>query len=275
MTVLPRRQAHGFLLAQAMVLAAGAAVLVSPASAQTIRGRLLDGENGQPIDLGLVIMLAEAGDSITYTVTDERGYFSVTSPDPGSFRLLASALGYRETAEGIFDLGMGGEITVDFRLPPEPSPLDEILVAIDRRVLEHRLVRNGFVRRYQRGLGHFITPYDIEKSLARTTEELFAGVQGMVVRPVDGVRSYLGDMVVMRNAGAGGKVWCAPVVFVDGVRVRYDHADGVSLSMLVPLAAVQAVEAYRSTAEVPVEYNITRSPTSGGQCGVLLFWMKY
>ena len=34
----------------------------------------------------------------------------------------------------------------------------------------------------------------------------------------------------------------------------------------------EAVEAYRSPAEVPVEYNITRS---GDQCGVLLFWTKH
>ena len=270
MKVFTRRRARG-LLALAMVLTPATAVLVSPASAQTIRGRLLDVENGQPINIGLVIMFAEAGDSVTYTVTDERGYFSVTSPEPGSFLLLGSALGYRETVDGIFDVGMGGELTVEFRLPPEPLPLDEILVMLDRPVQQHRHIRNGFVRRYQRGLGHFITPYEIEKSVARNTEQLFHSVPGMVVRLADGPLSYLGDMVVMRNAGTGCGYLCSPVVFVDGVRVRYDHLDGISLSGVVPLETVEAVEAYRSPAEVPVEYNITRS---GDQCGVLLFWTK-
>lgn len=93
------------------------------------------------------------------------------------------------------------------------------------------------------------------------------------MRLADGPLSYLGDMVVMRNAGTGGGYLCAPVVFVDGVRVRYDHLDGISLSSLVPLATVEAVEAYRSPAEVPVEYNITRSPREP-LCGVLLFWTK-
>ncbi|NIQ54774.1 MAG: hypothetical protein GWM92_01090, partial [Gemmatimonadetes bacterium] len=61
---------------------------------------------------------------VTHALTDRRGYFSVTSPDPGSFTLLGSGFGYDIRRVGIFDLGMGGEVTVEFRLSPSPTPLD-------------------------------------------------------------------------------------------------------------------------------------------------------
>ncbi len=88
-----------------VIVAAGTALMVwaTSAGAQTIRGHLLDAERGEPISIGLVIMLTESGDSITYTLTDRRGYFSITSPDPGSFELIGSGLGYEERTEGVFD----------------------------------------------------------------------------------------------------------------------------------------------------------------------------
>ena len=121
---------------------------VAPVSAQTIRGRLLDAESGRPIDLGLVIMLTEELDSITSTITNESGVFEVTSPEPGGMVLVASALGYHETLDGIFDVGAGGSMTVEFRIRPRPLPIDALVVSLERPVLEHELVRNGFVRRF-------------------------------------------------------------------------------------------------------------------------------
>ena len=199
----------------------------------------------------------------------------VTSPDPGSFLLLASALGYHETPDGIFDLAEGGEMTVEFRIRPRPLLLDQFLVTLARPVFDHQLVRNGFVTRLEHGLGHFITPHDIEESPARATEGLLAGVPGIVVRPASGPLSYLGDMVVMRNISGGDrKVWCTPMVFVDGRGVTYDHLSGISLTMLAPLATVEAVEVYRRPAEVPVQYDVTRR-SNEDHCGAILVWTKY
>lgn len=251
------------------------AILSPPASAQTLRGHLLGAADDRPIDLGLIMMLTEAGDSVTYTITDERGYFSVTSPAPGSFRLLASALGYGESEAGLFDLGMGGQLTVEFRMAAEPLPIDAMLVSIDRPVLEHALIRNGFVRRYQRTAGgRFLTPHDIETSAATTTEGLLAAVPGLTVRPARGNSSYLGDRVLMR----GPSGWCEPVIYVDGVRTRYDIDSGLSLSTVVPLASVAAVEIYRGLAEIPVEYSNSVRESPGGPaipiCGVMLFWTR-
>ena len=243
--------------------------------AQLIRGTLMDVANDRPIDLGLVIMYTEAGDSITFTLTNERGSFSLAAPEPGSFILLASALGYRETPAGVFELDDDAEMTIEFRIRPQPVLLDEIIVALDRPVLQHQLVSNGFVRRLQRGLGHFITPYEIERSPARTTQDLFYGINGVTVRPRGGVNSFLGDQVMMTRAGGG---WCYPQVFLDGLRLPFDPSLE-SIATIVPLQAVEAVEVYRRPSEVPIEYGITQGSGSGNAgmasgCGIMIIWTK-
>lgn len=245
---------------------------VGAAGAQTIVGRLMEVETDRPIDLGLIIMLTEAGDSVTSTLTDPSGGFTITSPEPGSFVLVASAFGYRETRAGLFELGEGGEMQVEFRVVPQPMPLDAMIVALNRPTLEHSLIRNGFVRRLQRGLGQFITPVEIEQSPAASTAELFRGIPGVIVsRPGGGFYSYLGQQIQMR-APAG---LCTPSVYVDGARMSYDVSGAMSLDNLIPLDVVDAVEVYRRPAEVPIEYGGTQSPGGeGGACGVLVFWTK-
>lgn len=242
------------------------------ASAQTIRGHLLDATTGEPIDLGLVIMLTEDGDSVTNALTGRGGYFSITSLNPGSFVLLGSGLGYEESKAGVFDLGMGGEVSVEFRLPAMPLPIDEILVELDRNVLEHKLIRTGFVRRYQRNVGgHFVTPYDIEESSALSTEDLLQPIQGVRVQAIED-KDYgrIGDAVLIESRGR----LCKPTIYLDGTRIRYQpEITGAGLSSFVPLHEVQAVEVYPTPATVPVEYNATRTARDG-VCGVMVFWTR-
>ena len=245
---------------------------VSPAQGQTIVGRLMEVDTDQPIELGLIIMLTEDGDSVTSTITDTDGDFRISSRDPGNFILVAAAFGYRETRAGIFELGDGGEMDIEFRVVPQPMPLEEMIVALDRPALQHSLIRNGFVRRLQRGLGRFITPVEIERSYATATAELFRGIPGLVVnRPGGGVFSHMGEQVQMR----GPTGLCTPDIYLDGARVTYDIYGLMSLENLVPLDVVDAVEVYRRAAEVPIEYGGTQaSDGRGGPCGVLVFWTK-
>ena len=259
--------------------------LPGPATGQTIEGTLLDLDTEEPISLGLVLMYTEAGDSVEMTVTDELGRFRLASPEPGSFLLRASALGYEETPAGVFELGEDAVMTVEYRLEPRPLALDALVVNLEGPVLEHRLVRRGFVRRLQRGLGVFITPHDIEESSATSTEQLLTGISNVRVGPIqvargggtDGIiyeRPEIGETVQIRAPGGG---WCTPTLYVDGIRAFYDtQATGATsaatLSTVAPLTTVEAVEVYRRPAEIPVEYS--NNPTRATQCGVLVVWTK-
>jgi len=195
-------------------------------------------------------MLSESGDSITSAITDEQGQFTLSSPVPGDFLLLASAFGHRETTAGVFELGEGGELTVEFRIPVEALTLDGLLVQADRVSQQPALVRNGFARRMQAGFGRFITPEEIENTRATRTLDLFVGMEGVRIS---------GEQLLLRD--------CRPQTYVDGLPVHIDA--GLPVDVMVPFEAVAAVEVYLGSAEVPLQYGGT-----GGACGVVLFWTK-
>ena len=88
----------------------------------------------------------EAGDSVGRTLTDRDGRFSISSAEPGSFTLSASALGYRDTRVGVFELGVGGELTIEFRVAADPLPIEELVVSFNRPILQHALDTERFRR---------------------------------------------------------------------------------------------------------------------------------
>ena len=268
--ILPSGNALRFLLASIAVAAVGWA---APVQGQTIHGTLMEVESDQPISLGLVIMMTEEGDSVTSTVTDGRGEFSVSADEAGSFILIASAFGFKETAAGVFELGEGGEMDIEFRIAAAPMPIDGILVSLQRPVLEHNLVRNGFVRRITRGQGRFITPADIEKSSARTSADLLRGIQGVhITRPGGALAAHQGELVRLVSQND----YCAPTIYLDGARLSPTMTSETAFDILAPLPSIDAIEIYRRPSEIPIEYGQTQSGASYGRgpCGVIVVWTK-
>ncbi|MDX1492525.1 MAG: carboxypeptidase regulatory-like domain-containing protein [Longimicrobiales bacterium] len=249
-----------------------AAATAATVQGQTINGTLMEVETDQPISLGLIIMMTESGDSITSTVTNAEGRFSITSPEPGSFVLIASAFGFKETAAGVFELGEDGEMDVQFRIAAAPMPIEGLLVSLQRPVLQHNLVRNGFVRRVTRGLGRFITPIDIERSSARTAADLLRDIPGIQIASGGPMTAHLGEMVRMVSANG----YCAPTIYLDGARIAPNMMTDMPLDDLAPLQIIDAIEVYRRPSEVPIEYASTASGGGGspGACGVLVIWTK-
>jgi hypothetical protein len=229
--------------------------LAPGAGAQTIRGTLMEFGSDSPIDLGLIIMVSEFGDSVTSTLTQSNGFFEVTAREPGNYMLTAAALGYRETRVGLFELGRGGEISVEFRLWPAPLTLDGLVV--ESLVQEPELVRNGFYRRMQRGVGTFISPSDI-----REAEELRA-VDMLVGLP--GLRMTVDGSGIERILVRGSRGLCVPTVLVDGMRTEYSNMD-VELDELVPLESLYAIEVHRGVTGIPIEFG------AFNDCGLLVFW---
>lgn len=244
--------------------------------AQTVSGRVLDVETGQPINLGILTLLDADGDTVRMTATTSDGRFSLTPAEPGNFLLQVSAFGYAARQEGEFELGEGGRLDVELRLTPLALTLDDIIVSVERPRPNHPLIQNGFVRRYQRGFGHFITPRDLERTAYFNTAALFTFVPGMrVVTSVESSvrgRRVLGpaeDRVLMRDPFDGG--WCAPAVVIDGVRTQYSPGTGETLSLIMPIGWIEAVEIYRRPAEIPSEY---AGAANLEGCGVIVFWTK-
>ena len=252
------------------VVAAGTA---QPALAQTIDGTLMEAGSDRPISLGLVIMMTTQGDSVTSAVTDSQGRFSLRAEEPGEFLLIASAFGFKETRAGLFELGRDGHMDIEFRVGAQAMPIDGILVELQRPSIQHQLIRNGYVRRLQRGLGVFITPYDIEKSGAISTPDLFRNIPGVAVRMVGGgLSAHLGESVQFASAMG----YCTPTMYVDGQRLTPQVVAAQPLGMLLPLGDIDAVEVYRRPAEVPIEYagTVSSRDSDPGACGVIVVWTR-
>lgn len=254
------------------LVAALTGAFAAPAQGQTIKGTLMEVETGQPISLGLVIMMTEEGDSITSGVTNGQGQFEVSASEAGSFVLIASAFGFKETPAGVFELGPGGEMDVEFRIAAAPMPIDGLIVSLQRPVLQHQLVKNGFVRRYTRGLGAFLTPVMIEESAARSTADLFRGIPGVLLQlPGGGLNAFSGE--ALRLTGTGQ--FCTPTIYMDGARMNVTMTQDMPIEVIAPLAMVDAIEIYRRPSEIPIEYGMTSSGNvSGGPCGIVVIWTK-
>lgn len=268
-----RAAAYGLRMGGRLVLLLG--VVCAPGTAglqaQTLEGRLLDGATGEPIPTGLVIMMTEQGDSVGSTLSDDDGWFSISSPRPGSFFLIASAWGYGETMAGIFELGEDGLMSLDYRLAPAPVPLEQILVELDAGTpLPHKVVSSGFVRRMQRGLGQFVTPYEIENAVDTRTSDVLSRRPGVFARYPSNVETYAGARLLLQ----GPLGLCAPRVYLDGILVG---TNGVDIDGLVPLSDLEAAEIYRRPAQVPVEYGMggrAGEDSAFNPCGVVLLWTK-
>jgi hypothetical protein len=237
-------------LALALALGPGAA-------AQTIRGTLRDRDTDRPIQFGRVMLLTESGDSVAATLTNADGRFSVSAREPGGFYLKASALAYRETTAGIFDLDRGGEMTLEFRIYSVPINLGEILVNAPGGVRPGALIENGFYQRMQSGLGRFFTPAELQKTMALKATDVFFNIPRVSVVP-DG----LGYRVKML-APLGD---CDPTLWVDGVPL----IGGATDQNLPPMSVIEAIEVYRGGAELPLQWGGT---TSQG-CGAIVVWTK-
>lgn len=242
----------GRVLLSALVVAAPSAL-----DAQTIRGRLLEFGSDTPIDVGMVVMVSVTGDSVSATLSDSEGFFEVSAPEGGEYLLEAAALGYKEARVGLFELGEGGEMSVEFRLWPAPLTIGGVVV--ESLVERPELVRNGFFRRMERGVGTYFSPSDIAESTARQAIELLQGLAGVRMRidPVDGERLMV----------RGTKGYCVPTLLVDGVRTTW-AGTSMRLDELVPLETVLAIEVHRGVSGMPIEFG------SFNQCGVIAFWTK-
>ena len=235
--------------------------LASPASAQTIRGVVVELSTERPVQLAAVMMISESGDTVAFTLTDDNGYYAVTSSDDGMFMLVTRALGYRTKREGPFDLEEEDMRIVRFNLAPRAIQIAGLIVETDP--MHAWLARNGFYERMEEGRGYFLTPEHIANSDAFFTQDLFkAGLEGRT--RVDRMVAPWDASVSMR--GVMGR-YCTPRVYVNGVYQYLSPGEGFSLDDAVPMDEVTAVEVYQGFNErPPLRYRST------DQCGVILFW---
>jgi len=149
-----------------------------PADAQTLAGRVLDGDTGRPIANAFVEVLGEDEERLAGTFTGGNGRFSIAVPTlEGPGQLTVGAIGY---GRGLWDVPMPEEgQTSDFGdLEIQPVPIE--LAPLDVQVERSRLTpgREWVRRRQLLGRGQFfpgalltaLNPQSVSRYLSEQTE---------------------------------------------------------------------------------------------------------
>jgi len=261
-TRMGRAVGRGGIRRTAAILFLLCAGLPRASEAQSIAGNLLDAQSGQAIMLGYVALLDESGERVAWTLANEEGYFRLDAPETGSYMLYGESLGYRSSVEGPILLGEDQLIPAGFRLDPMPVVLDSLRVVAESR--RFSLVMAGFYEREKTGLGHFIGPDKIlERFEARQISDFLWGVPGIRLVPRDNLAGS--GYVPLMRASAAFRGFCVPDVYLDGI----PQPGGEDLDNLIMPFDIEAIEVFRSAAEVPARYT-----TAGSNCGVILLWSR-
>lgn len=242
-----------------LLLAVGGSV--AGLSGQSIEGRLMDGETGEPIILAPVTLLLGTGEVVDRTFTDEGGFFVLASPDPGSFFLRAERMGFSSRVDGIFELGEGGRLMVEFRLRKAPIALDTLNIAVERRDPKLRLL--GFYDRQRAGFGRFIGPEELESRAAVQATDLFR----MIPRVRVNERPFGNSTITIAGSLSARGTPCYPRVLIDGFVVSRGGPEAARPDLWVSPGEITGIEVYRGSAETPLQFG-------GGSdsCGVILIW---
>lgn len=107
--------------------------------AQTIRGQLVDAENGAPVGLAGVFILGVDRDVLVRAASDMDGFYSVEAPAAGAFYLYVQRIGYFENETPLFRAEENRTYSVDVEMRPEPFRIDALSVMVENEELENFL----------------------------------------------------------------------------------------------------------------------------------------
>lgn len=252
------------LLVAAFVALGGRLPAQSPsAKAAVLVGRILDA-----VDSGA---LANAGIQIVGTSLDERsdgrGQYRIANVPAGVHEIEVRSFRYKAIKRSVTFVA-GDSVRLDIYMEHVPQLLSEMVV--HGRALR---VPHGFEAIYERGArgwGTFITREQIDSLDPRDIKTMFEGIKGVFVDQ-NGVyfnRCYGNPQLW----GEYGELW------IDGDRVtKFQNSsrnptDPRSMNEYIeqlPPHAVQAIEVYTSSVNIPAEF------TSGGSpCAVIAVWTK-
>ena len=221
-----------------------------------IVGRVLDAETGRPIE-GVTVEVGGAS-----TVSDEEGRFMVADVEPGTVSIRARVLGYAP-AEGSIELQAGATQGVQVRLGTQPIEIEPVTVTARPRGLRTGRLADLY-ERLESGWGTFVLREELER---RNIRKLTWLLQEM------GFRVHHNDRFLLNP-----RQRCAPMVYVDGVRVTYLPAPRASMEAqeeaaqavnFVNPASVAVMEVYQGAAVLPPVYR-----GSATRCGVIGIWTQ-
>lgn len=218
-----------------------ALVSAVPASAQVIHGKVLEETTSQPLDLVSIELIDDAGERRASVASDSAGAFRLRAPQPGSFRLRLTRIGYADVVTEPVDVVVGEQVELELRMSATAVPLEALRVVGRAEYLPGRLREyyNRAALNRRAGRGRIFMRDDLDR---------------MPFPQPSAVLSHIPPR--------GG---CRPTILLDGLPV----SSARELDSVVYTDALEGVELYSGITQIPQEYS------NRGYCAVALFWTRH
>ncbi|HRX32236.1 MAG TPA: TonB-dependent receptor [Tenuifilaceae bacterium] len=217
--------------------------------AQTgINGYVRDAKTGEGL-AGANVVVGKVG-----IASNEKGYFNISTLQPGTYKMEVSVIGYRKFVQNIA-VSKGENKTVNVNLVEDKIFIDEIVVTATRT--ENKISQIP-------GRIDIISPEKLQLTVGQTVDEYLSLLPGVQVSRSFGSFSHKSS-VTMR--GLSGNEQARTLVLIDGIPVN--KADGGSVNWnLISTADVEKVEVVKGPSSAIYGGNamggvinvITRSP---------------
>ena len=231
---------------------------VGMASAQLVRGTIVDSASRRPLSGATVTVVGESA-----ARSDSAGRFVLPLHRAGTVVLTVRRLGY---APQTWSFPMTAADTADATLPIAPgvAQLDTVDVNARTSFAISANVADFERRRLKNGGGVFITRDQIDAEHAVTTSDLLRRVPSVDVRQKD-----LRTVIVSHRGTVSARITqdlCVIPIGRDGLILgpTYNVND-------IPANEIYGIEVYAGPATVPVEY---RNSLPNGFCGLVMFWTR-
>jgi hypothetical protein len=246
-------------------------ILAAPLSAQVVRGKVLDAASGEPVPQAEVAAATLEGRGAGRARTAADGTFTLELRAPGTFRLRAERTGYRPSVSDSLSVDVRETLEVELRISATAVAIEPLRVTARVAPPRRRSLQiSGFYDRERAGLGHFLRREDFERMSNMNLVQVIDRMPGTFILGT-GPRQIIvferaTTIGTLSRAQRGQRMeQCVPKLFLDGVQMSYvDGLNGVANPN-----QIEAVEIYRSAAELPPQYG-----GADAACGVILLWTR-
>lgn len=107
--------------------------LAPRASAQTVRGQIVDQQTAAPIQGAFIRLVDSAGVARDAVLSDSSGNFTLTAPGAGRYTLRAERIGYASTFSDTLDVAAGKTVLYRFAVPVQAINLEGLDVRGSKR----------------------------------------------------------------------------------------------------------------------------------------------
>ena len=227
------------------------------ATAQVVRGVVLEEGSTTPIAAATIELLAPDQAVLATATSDARGWFQLEAGADGRFLLRTTHAFYTAGRVDSLRIGAHETVTVVLRMARTPIPLEPLVVAARSRSPLQRFR----ARAEEARIGRFVTREFIARRPASLPSELLRMTPGVrVVRTDDLMRT---NTILMR--GGGGS--CEATLYLDGLPVP--QGIDISIDELTAADLIEGIEIYDAYEPLPAEFMLPP-----GSCGVVGFWTR-